>query len=219
VGALFHVSFVALDVDDEELAACEAVLSPAEHARAVALGGALRRRFAVARGNLRRVVGTFLSREPESLGFEYGPHGKPELSPERGGSNVRFNLAHSRDLAVIALTQHRRIGVDVEYTERRTRFDQVSARYFTSAEREQLNQFPEDRRRHEFFRVWTRKEAYMKARGEGISQYLRLAEVTVGGTDPRIVRLGTSEQAGQWTLSDIEAPAGFVGAVAVEHSG
>jgi 4'-phosphopantetheinyl transferase len=218
LSAPFDVTYVALDVDDAVVGEGAATLSPDESVRARGLGDIQRRRFIVGRAGLRRALGAFVGRDPASLRFEYGPHGKPELLRGNAWGDVRFNLAHSRDLAVVAITHESRIGVDVESTSRVTRMTRVAERYFTPSEREQLALLPEDEQRIAFFRVWTRKEAYLKARGEGISQILRVAEVTIDPGNPRLVRLGVPEgEPDRWLLADLAAPEGFIGAVAVER--
>ncbi|MGQ0767062.1 MAG: 4'-phosphopantetheinyl transferase family protein [Gemmatimonadota bacterium] len=214
--ALFEVKVIPLDAGDAELSAAAALLSPGESVRAAAQSDSTRRRFTLTRAALRRALGRALELDPVSIAFEYGEHGKPELVDQLAGS-VRFNVAHSRDFAVIAITQHSRIGVDLEYLQRVTRLDRIAERYFTHGERESIARLSDlGERRRAFFRVWTRKEAYMKGRGEGISQYLRITEVSADEDSPLLLKAACSADEGRWVLRDIEVPTGYVGAVAVE---
>lgn len=215
--SLYDATLVQLDAGDAEVSAARSLLSPDEVRRAAAQQHSTSRRFILTRAALRRALGATLKVDPRAVVFRYGEHGKPELADGQSDS-LRFNVAHSRDLAAIAITRHSRIGIDLEYLDRVTRLDRVAERYFTHAERDSLAKLPEEggERRRGFFRVWTRKEAYMKGRGEGISQYLRLTEVSAAEDSPLILKAASREDQGRWVLRDLAVPNGYVGAVAVE---
>jgi 4'-phosphopantetheinyl transferase len=128
-----------------------------------------RRRDLIARALLRTQLAERLSTEPQSLIFTRGKHGKPALvSSDPSASYLQFNLSHAGDWIVLALAG-KPVGVDIEYTPRDNDVMAIADRYFFGNEINQLKSFNEDEQRQRFFDYWTLKEAYMKARGEGIS--------------------------------------------------
>jgi 4'-phosphopantetheinyl transferase len=146
----------------------EASLSPDERARAARLAaGDVRRRFVASRAALRDILAAYVGASPAGLRFRYGPHGKPALAPPLEW--LHFNLAHSQDLAVVAVAR-RPVGVDVERV--RPLADgplALAARTFAPGEVAALRAAPQSQQLDEFFRYWTCKEAYVKARGAGLS--------------------------------------------------
>ncbi len=143
----------------------EPLLSPDERARRDRFhdprNGA---RFACGRAELRRILAAELGTEPEALRFRYNPHGKPELD---GPGRVQFNLSHSQDRVVLALSRTHVVGVDIEVP--RQFGEDVARVAFTVAERAALARLPDDERRVAFYRYWTCKEAVVKALGCGLS--------------------------------------------------
>ncbi len=127
-----------------------------------------RHRFLVARAMLRDVLSRYVRWVPHSLVFEYNAHGKPALA-HPAGLPIRFNLSHSGGLAVCAVTQQCDVGVDVENPDRQTDILSLARRFFAEEEVEQLRRKPHEEQRQVFFEFWTLKEAYIKARGEGLS--------------------------------------------------
>jgi 4'-phosphopantetheinyl transferase len=149
------------------LAGAEAVLSREEILRAGRFAGALdRQRFIAAHGALRMVLGLYLSADPQSLEFRTGPMGKPALV--QTFTDLRFNLSHSGDLALIAVARGREVGVDVERLQRDIEFDPIVEHYFEPAEVWDLRTAPPQERVERFFDLWTRKEACVKAEGGGL---------------------------------------------------
>lgn len=122
-------------------------------------------RFVVAHAALRDVLGRYLDVEPDRIRFERGPHGKPRLSDDR----VRFNLSHSGDLALCAVTRHREVGVDVEQIAPELADLRVAEAEFSESEIAALRALPDDARPAEFLALWTRKEAALKATGDGLA--------------------------------------------------
>jgi 4'-phosphopantetheinyl transferase len=146
------------------------LLSPDELQRAARLRSPDdRRRFTVARGMLRLLLGQYLNAPPTSLRFCYGRHGKPALKAHR---QLHFNLAHSGERAVYALSAVRPVGIDIEYIARNIEFERVARRFFTATEFAALIKTPAARRRRAFYRLWTAKEAVIKATGKGLAQAL-----------------------------------------------
>ena len=149
-----------------------------------------REHFIVARGVLRAILGRYLNRAPERLSFCYGAHGKPALAGEAGADAIRFNVSHSHGVALYAVTRGREVGIDLE----RIRFDlavlEIAERFFSRREVATLRTLPTEAQRQAFFRCWTRKEAYIKARGEGLSLPLDQFDVSLAPGEPAAL-LGT----------------------------
>ncbi|HEX7176360.1 MAG TPA: 4'-phosphopantetheinyl transferase superfamily protein [Pyrinomonadaceae bacterium] len=185
-----------------------------------------RDRFTAARALLRAVLALYLRTEPARLRFTYGPHGKPALAGDAAGGDaaaaLRFNLAHSHELALVAVARAREVGVDVEHVRPDFATAEVAERFFSRREAEALRALPEGRERVEaFYRCWTRKEAYIKAKGEGLSFPLSSFTVSLAPGEPAAL-LGCDTDAGEterWTLVDLEPGADYFAAAAVEGRG
>lgn len=181
-----------------------------------------RRHFIVARGVLRVLLGSYVGREPRQLEFCYSSYGKPSLVDNQvGGRTFQFNLSHSHGMALYAAAWDRRVGVDVEWFRPNFGAEQIAKRYFSPNETAVLRTLPPERRIEAFFTCWTRKEAYIKARGKGLSMELDQFDVSLAPGEPAAV-LATRDdpqQASQWALRHLDPGPGYVGAVAVEgHS-
>ncbi|PYQ42304.1 MAG: 4'-phosphopantetheinyl transferase [Acidobacteria bacterium] len=173
-----------------------------------------RRRFAAARGILRALLGRYLCVDPSDLVFGYGPHGKPALaSPWHG---LRFNVSHSGGLALLAFATDYEIGVDIEQERPLPEMDSIAERHFSPPENAELQLLAERERRRAFFRCWTRKEAFIKAVGDGLSHALDAFDVTLAPSEPaRILRVeGDPEAAGRFRLEGLEPAHGFAAALA-----
>ncbi len=177
-----------------------------------------RERFIAARGLLRRILGLYLGVESQTLRFVYGDHGKPFLAPELAACGVHFNASHSRDLALFAVTRDRDIGIDVERVRPDVACTQLATRFFAPGEVQTLRSLPVDAQREAFFRCWTRKEAFIKAKGEGFSLPLDQFEVSLApGAPATLLRTEWDPlESDRWSLSEISPGPGFVGALAVE---
>ena len=174
-----------------------------------------RRRFTTARGLLRRLLGRYLGRDPAGLRFAYGPRGKPSLGE---GHGLRFNVSHSGGLALLAFAWDRELGVDVEEEREVREAADIARRYFSPREEEELRRLREDQRQAAFFRCWTRKEAFIKATGDGLSRPLDAFDVTLRPGEPaRLLRVaGEPEAESRFWLEDLRPAPGFAGALAVE---
>ncbi len=180
-----------------------------------------RERFIVARGVLRAILGSYLNRAPECLSFSYSSHGKPALAEESGRDAIRFSVSHSRGVALYAVTSGREVGIDLEHI----RFDlavaEIVERFFSQREVATLRTLPTEVQRQAFFNCWTRKEAYIKARGEGLSLPLDQFDVSLVPGEPAAI-LDTQRdpsEASRWSLQELTAAVGYVAALAVEGHG
>lgn len=176
-----------------------------------------RRRFIVGRGTLRMLLSLYLDMEPGQLEFCYGAYGKPYLD-QTGHSAMKFNLAHSHEFAVYAFALGREMGVDVEYIRHMPDMAQMAASFFSPRENAVLKSLPKDQKRGAFYNCWTRKEAYIKAIGEGLSHPLDQFDVSLAPGEPaKLLKVaGDPEEASRWQLKALTPAPGYVAALAVE---
>jgi 4'-phosphopantetheinyl transferase len=215
-----HVWRAHLDVRDSRIRELEQFLSQDELNRANRFYFERdRNRFIVARGLLRSILGRYLDLEPSQLKFIYGPYGKPSLADEFAARHIRFNVSHSDRLALYAIACGREIGVDVERLRPDFPNREIAERFFSPREVAMLFALPRNAQLVSFFNCWTRKEAYIKARGEGLSLPLSEFDVSlVPGEPARLLytSAGPTETA-RWILEEIPvSESDFVAAVAVE---
>jgi 4'-phosphopantetheinyl transferase len=172
-----------------------------------------REHFVVARGVLRAILGGYLSRTPESLSFCYSSHGKPFLA----GNTIRFNMSHSHGVALYAVTRGREVGIDIERIRVDVEVAEIAERFFSRREVAVLRTLPAEVQREAFFNCWTRKEAYIKVRGEGLSLPLDQFDVSLAPGEPAAL-LDTrpdSSEAARWSLQELTHTPGYVAALAV----
>ena len=218
-----HLWVARLDPPAERVAALGRLLDPEERARAERFRFDIhRRRFTVGRGFQRAVLGAYLGCDPSAIVYCYGVKGKPALavtSPGASGSeSLHFNLSNSEELAILGLVRGQEIGVDVEHLRPLSDLEQLASRFFSGAESHTLLALPAAQRVEGFFNCWTRKEAYLKAVGEGITAPLNRFDVTlVPGEPARMLRLeGDPERAAAWSYLHLQPAEGYLGAVAIE---
>jgi 4'-phosphopantetheinyl transferase len=168
-GNAIHVWRAPLSVDQTILQSLESALSEDEKARAARfIFERDRVRYIAARGILRDLLGRYRQCAPQFIDFNYGPHGKPAVASRGSQSPIRFNLSHSHALAVIAVGRERDVGIDVELIRPEFASEEIAKRYFSDKEIDELSRLPEESRTEGFFLCWTRKEAYIKAKGDGL---------------------------------------------------
>jgi 4'-phosphopantetheinyl transferase len=217
-----HVWRALLDAPAERVRRLLEVLAPDERERAARFHFERdRRRFAVARGLLRTILGSYLNSGPAALRFEYGAQGKPALAPGHNSDSLRFNVSHSEGVALFALARAREVGVDVERVSGRVECEEIAGHFFSPGEVARLRALPAEMREAAFFDCWTRKEAYIKARGEGLSLPLDGFDVSLAPGEPAALlanRLDPSEVA-RWSLRALAPWPGFAAAVAAEGRG
>jgi 4'-phosphopantetheinyl transferase len=180
-----------------------------------------REHFITAHGVLRLILGLYLNRAPKCLSFRYSSHGKPALAHESGEDAIRFNMSHSYGVALYAVARGREVGIDLEFIRRDLEVEQIAERFFSRREIATLRALPTDLRRDAFFLCWTRKEAYIKARGEGLSLPLDRFDVSLIPGKPAAL-LSTqpdSDEALRWSLQELTLAFGYVAALAVEGRG
>jgi 4'-phosphopantetheinyl transferase len=177
------------------------------------------REFLYGRSVLRHLLGMWAGVEPGALMFGYGPGGKPFLQFPQTEVALQFNLSHSSGRLVIALSEGRSVGVDIERVRCEMDWLPVARRCFSSEELESLLTLPVEQRVSDFFKVWTCKEAFLKATGQGLIENMADIQVRLhSGLDPE---LQASPFAGcdprKWLMRTIPLPAGFAGTLAVEE--
>lgn len=213
-----HLWRIPLLQPEAGIARCMAILHAEEAARAARFHFERdRKRFVVARAALRSVLGHYLGVTPAQVQFHYGPQGKPELSPS-GQSALRFNLSHSGDYALLGVTAQAEIGVDIELARPDFGTLEIARRFFSAQESSLLGALPAEQRCAAFFDCWTRKEAYIKALGGGLSIPLDSFDVAfVPGSQPALLRVVNSPQeTARWRIYDLKAVPGYSAAAMVE---
>ena len=207
---------VDLDRPDWCVDRLEAVLAADERERAARfVFGRDRRRFVVARACLRALLARACGLPARDIRFHYGPHGKPALDLPGAEDATHFNVSHSGDLALIGLTRDAPLGIDVEMVRPLPDLLALATRYFSPGEASAIREASPGQRELTFFLCWTRKEAFVKATGDGLA--LRLDRYRVAcrpGEPARILDIdGSSAAAAEWTVYDLAPRPGYVGAV------
>lgn len=211
-----HLWQVALDGRPADI--FEAFLSPDELAQANRFHFVNDRdHFVVARGLLRNLLAAYLGLNCANLRFSYGAKGKPFLLLDNQ-TQINFNISHSHGRAAFAFSRGRELGIDIEYVKDDFDVELIASRFFSRAEVLSLRTVPADFRKQAFFNCWTRKEAYIKARGEGLSMPLDQFDVTLRPDEPvRLLNNYREErEVSRWSMQAIPTPEGYAGALVVE---
>jgi len=176
-----------------------------------------RQRFVAARAWLRMILASYLGTNPNSLSFAYSKKEKPSLGRTHADSGVTFNVSHSGRIALLAFTRRRDIGVDVEQLRRDSDLEAIARRFFSTHEQSQLTALPAEERVDAFFRCWTRKEAYIKATGDGLSLPLSQFDVSLAGGEKNALLATRPDgfEAGRWLLQEVPAGPGYIAALCV----
>jgi 4'-phosphopantetheinyl transferase len=204
-----------LDVAEPELGALRALLSDEERRVADRYRSARDRDHSiVARGRLRQLLGARLGIDPAAVALEVSAHGKPALGPAHGRSDLAFNLSHSGSLAVYAFTSRRAVGIDIEALRDIPDAARLAKRFFSAAENEAFGAVGTDMRNLTFLACWTRKEAFVKAIGEGLTHPLSSFDVTIAPDGPaRLTRVGSEIDNLGWSMATFRPRAGYIGAI------
>ena len=212
-----HVWSVRLDPSADRVEALGRPLSDDEWARANRFRfDKHRRQYVVGRGALRTLLAAYVGTRPEQVTFSYGPRGKPFLAPQ---GDLYFNLSNSDEMALVAFVRGKEIGVDIEYLKPMPDCEQIAERFFSESERVVLRGIPAERKEEAFFNCWTRKEAYLKAVGEGLAAPLDSFDVTLApGEPPRMLTLkGDAAAASKWLFEHLRPAPDYIGAIAIER--
>jgi 4'-phosphopantetheinyl transferase len=220
-GGEVHVWKLPLDIDKSTSAKVAGLLSPDERTRAGRFQvEGHRERFIAGRGMLRLILGRYCDVQPAELRFDYAPNGKPALrwgAGTRSPGALHFNLAHSDGVGVLAITRVGPVGVDVEHVRDFPELSEFVRGFFSAREAAEFSALRCERQLAAFFTLWTRKEALLKAIGEGIGQSLDRVEVTfLPGVPARVLSLPTYLDLGcRWSLVDLMMSPSYVGALAL----
>jgi 4'-phosphopantetheinyl transferase len=176
-----------------------------------------RRRFKSARGALRRILSRYLLCSPAELELGQTDYGKPFLNSPHD-ETLRFNLSHAGEMALLAVTLGREIGIDVEFMRPDFATDEVAGNFFSQSEVAELQRVEPNQRTQAFFNCWTRKEAYVKARGEGLSMPLNLFDVTLAPDTVAAMLSNRSDKSetSRWIFHDLALSENYVGALVIE---
>lgn len=207
--------------DDLEIASCVRRLDTSEQLRMGQFRDfASRNQFIFGRAMLRQLLGKNLDIDTAEVAFSFGTWGKPQIAGIAGDSGICFNVAHSHSLVAIALAWRRQIGVDIEWNENSMDWRIVADRVLSANELYHLKALPITQQKLAFFTIWTRKEAYLKATGEGLTGDLSAIEVTVSPEkSAKLLRLPkSSDDPVQWNIQDIVLPRSYVGALVTSES-
>jgi len=214
-----HVWRADLRLPQSEIKRLLSILSKDEHRRATSFRTSYHKgRFIAARGTLRRILSLYLCIQPERLLFTYGNHGKPKLATEINKDWLQFNLSHSGDYALYAVTADRRIGVDIEVVSPKRRHNRIPERFFHPQEIRALRALPKSQQLDAFYTCWTRKEAYIKSRGlKLMSELNRFSIPLEPGKQVTVIEVDHNpENIDRWTIMDINPFSGYRAALAVE---
>lgn len=175
--------------------------------------------FIVARGALRDILSHYLDVSPQSIEFSYGPFGKPDLMGRAAGSHLRFNVSHSNGIAVYAIARNREIGVDLELIREEPALLDIAERFFSPLEILALREIPRERQSVAFFNCWTRKEAYVKALGDGIPYGMDRFTVSLAPGETAAFRSSEDdpEDVGNWLLMELPVVQGYASALVVRR--
>jgi 4'-phosphopantetheinyl transferase len=214
-----HVWRASLDVDGPALEGLAQTLSDDERGRAERFRfDRHRHRFVAGRGVLRAILARYLASPPSRIRFRYGPWGKPMLALDSGTPDLRFSVSHADGLVLVAIARGREIGVDVERIAPRRATAAMIEHCLTHREGAALRALPPDRQPAAFFRCWTRKEAVLKGRGEGLTLSPQSVEVSLDEDGPPalLAIAGDAAEASRWSLRDLASEVGYVAALAVK---
>ncbi len=200
-----HVWSASLDQMESNLGQLEGTLNTEELIRATtASHGNKNKRFIARRGILRTILGFYLQVNPSELRFSFGREGKPSLTKNFLECPIQFNVAHSSGMVLYAFTLGRQVGVDLERIEQMHQLEEIAYRFLSNRERETISRFSGYKKYVAFFQIWTRKEAYLKARGKGLSDLS--------------IDIEDLSKDSRWSIRALNPGPRFVGAVAVGGS-
>ena len=214
-----HVWNVPLETAPQEFARLHSLLSADEIARAERFYFERdRSRYIIGRGILRTLLGNYLGMDASEIQFNYGPHGKPTLEPVSTGQTLQFNLAHSNDRAIFIFGWDRPVGIDIEHVRPLQDADRFAEQFYSARETALINSLPGDDKWNAFYKLWTCKEAFLKAQGSGLTVPLNQVEIFLDGEEAaRLISIGgDTEQAADWKLWIFNPLPGYQAAIAIQ---
>jgi 4'-phosphopantetheinyl transferase len=219
LGDEIHVWRAHLDPTQGQIQRLEKFLSPDEQLKANRFYFERhRKRYIVVHGILRMILGRYLGLEPSQLVFSHGLHGKPALVPVGAGTRLQFNLSHSHELALYGVSRNFLIGIDLERINNRIDREALAKRFFSPCEYAAIRSLPGDQKEQAFFKIWTIKEAYLKATGQGLGK-LKEVEVclTRGQPTALVSTQGPYQQANHGWSAHLLTPAqGYAGCIVID---
>jgi 4'-phosphopantetheinyl transferase len=218
-GDEIHVWSASLAQPTDLAASFSSVLSLDEKARAERFYFERDRiHFVLGRGLLRKILGGYLGMEPAWIEFSYGPYGKPALKTGDSNHTLQFNLAHSKGLALLAFCWNRPLGIDLEHVRPMASEDDFAAQVFSASESALIASLTGEQKRQAFFKIWTCKEAFFKASGDGLTKPIDQAEIALdAGEAARLVSIaGDPQQASGWRLQTFQPVADYQAALAFQ---
>jgi 4'-phosphopantetheinyl transferase len=217
-----HVWRAQLEVPSSQVQQLKGILTEDELARANRFSFEVdRQRFIAARATLRSILSRYIMIDPGHLRFNYNQYGKPFLAPEFSSYRLDFNLSHSDNIALYAITRNMEIGVDVEGVQSDVEYEAIAKHFFSVHDGTTLRTIPSEKKLAAFYRCWTRKEAYIKAHGQGLSWPLDSFEVSFAPEELPMLLMTKDEpqERSLWTLMDLNPGPGYMGAVALKGIG
>lgn len=214
-----HLWAASLDLPHNRLERYARLLSEDERAQAARYHfDRDRYRYIAGRGQLRVLLGRYLGVEPRDLRFGYSRYGKPSLASPTRQPLFHFNLSHSQQFALYAFAWGHEMGIDIEYKRDLPDLMEIATRFFSPSEYEVLARLAVEEQADAFFRCWTRKEAYLKASGEGLSRPLDAFDVPLApGEPPRLLRVADSpDEVHRWTMHELPMPPDYAATLCVE---
>jgi 4'-phosphopantetheinyl transferase len=215
-----HVWRASLDQPANVIAKLTPILSQDERQRAMRYyRPADRDRFIAGRGILRKIISAYLAHAPDEVQFVCNEYGKPFISDDQNRGTLTFNVSHSNSMALYAVTRGRRVGVDIEHMREDFATLEVAERFFSKDEFEALKAAPSDQRTKAFFNCWSRKEAYIKAIGMGVSYPLDGFTVSLASdVAPALLKVDAdATEVSRWKLYELDVGEGYVAALIVEN--
>ncbi len=204
-----HVWMFRMNTTPAAIEAFFPLLSDDEKQRGKRFVHALHReRFIAAQGFMRNVLGSYLNIQPEAVRYTRKLKGKPILNPLVHDEHLHFNLSHSNEFAMLAISRNLEVGMDVEYVNRKNHWLKLVRRFFTETEQQAFFTLPPDQQQRAFFQVWTRKEAHMKVTGQGLHLSPTQFTVSVPPASPQLLAMNgvPEEQLSRWRMYEIEMP-------------
>ncbi len=213
-----HVYQILLDLPDADINYFASLLSNEEHQRAERyLFARHRASFIASRAQTRMILARYTGLQPEQIQLRYNDYGKPLLGFPSIPENLHFNVSHSHDLGLVAVSYGREVGVDIEKVRPDIDYTHISRQFFSPGEIDRLLNLPLEEQVEAFYNIWTRKEAFIKGRGTGLSTPLDQFEVSLAGDAPTRLLQASKEIEGacEWTLCELKPGTGYVANLAV----